>query len=81
VIERISFAPATKDSAPRDENRLDMILDAARDTSEAGMIAFQVCSVLRIPLHPPWTVRFYLVDGQKLTKGKRMTADVKLIAL
>jgi hypothetical protein len=33
-----------------------------------AIIAYQVCSGLRIPLHRPWTVRFYLVDGHKVAE-------------
>jgi hypothetical protein len=49
-------------------NRLDMTLDTALDTSDAAIIAYQVCSELKIPLHRPWTVRFYLVDGHKVAE-------------
>jgi hypothetical protein len=49
-------------------NHLDMTLDTALDTSDAAIIAYQVCSELKIPLHRPWTVRFYLVDGHKVAE-------------
>jgi len=49
-------------------NHLDMTLDTALDTSDAAIIAYQVCSELKIPLHGPWTVRFYLVDGHKVAE-------------
>jgi hypothetical protein len=45
-----------------------MTLDTALDTSDAAIIAYQVCSDLKIPLHRPWTVRFYLVDGHKVAE-------------
>jgi hypothetical protein len=43
----------------------DMSLDASLDTSDAAIIAYQVCSELKIPVHRPWIARFYLVDGHK----------------
>lgn len=47
---------------------LDMILDTALDTSHAAVIAHQVCSELKIPLHNRWTVRLYLVNGRKVAE-------------
>jgi hypothetical protein len=49
-------------------NHLNMTLETALDTSDAAMIAYQVCSELKIPLHRPWIVRFYLVDGHKVAE-------------
>ena len=42
-----------------------MSLDASMDTSDAAIIAYQVCSELKIPVHRPWIARFYLADGHK----------------
>ena len=47
-------------------NHLDMTLDTALDTSDAAIIAYQVCSELKIPLHRPWTLRVYKSSGQKV---------------
>jgi len=47
---------------------LDMTLDTALDTSHAAIIAYQVCSELKIPLHGRWTVRLYLVNGRKVAE-------------
>ena len=49
-------------------NHFDMTLDASLDTSDAAMIAYQVCSDLKIPVHHQWTTRVYLVDGHKVAE-------------
>jgi hypothetical protein len=46
-------------------HHFDMSLDASMDTSDAAIIAYQVCSELKIPVHRPWIARFYLADGHK----------------
>jgi hypothetical protein len=43
---------------------LDMTL-AMPDTSEAAIVAYQVCSENKIPLRYQWIVRIYLDDGHK----------------
>jgi hypothetical protein len=43
---------------------LDMTL-AIRDTSEAAIVAYQVCSEDKIPLRHQWIIRIYLDDGHK----------------
>ena len=43
---------------------LDMTL-ALPDTSEAAIVAYQVCSENKIPLRHQWIVRIYLDDGHK----------------
>jgi len=36
---------------------LDMTLETALDTADAAIVAYHVCSELKIPLHRQWTVR------------------------
>jgi hypothetical protein len=43
---------------------LDMTL-ATPDTSEAAIVAYQVCSEGKTPLRHQWIVRIYLEDGRK----------------
>jgi hypothetical protein len=43
---------------------LDMTL-AIPDTSEAAIVAYQVCSENKIPLRHQWIVRIYLDNGRK----------------
>ena len=43
---------------------LDMTL-AIPDTSEAAIVAYQVCSENKIPLRHHWIVRIYLDNGRK----------------
>jgi hypothetical protein len=46
---------------------LDMTL-ATPDTSEAAIVAYQVCSEHKTPLHLQWIVRIYLDDGHKVAE-------------
>ena len=43
---------------------LDMTL-AIPGTSEAAIVAYQVCSEDKIPLRHQWIIRIYLDDGHK----------------
>jgi hypothetical protein len=45
-------------------DKFDVTL-ATPDTSEAAIVAFQVCSQNKIPLRLQWIVRFYLEGGGK----------------
>jgi hypothetical protein len=49
-------------------NRFDVTLDAALDTSDAAIVAYQVCSEPKIPVHRQWTARFFLADGHKVAE-------------
>ena len=46
---------------------LDMTL-AIPDTSEAAIVAYQVCSEHKVPLRHQWIVRIYLDDGHKVAE-------------
>jgi hypothetical protein len=46
---------------------LDMTL-ATSDTSEAAIVAYQVCSEHKIPLRHQWIVRVYLDNGHKVAE-------------
>jgi hypothetical protein len=46
---------------------LDMTL-ATSDTSEAAIVAYQVCSEHKIPLRHQWIVRIYLDNGHKVAE-------------
>jgi hypothetical protein len=43
---------------------LDLTL-ATPDTSEAAIVAYQICSEYKVPLRHQWVVRIYLGDGYK----------------
>ena len=47
---------------------LDIILGTALDTSDAAIIAYQVCSESKVALHRRWIVRLYLVNGRKVAE-------------
>jgi hypothetical protein len=49
-------------------NSLDMTLETALDTADAAILAYHVCSELKIPLHRQWTVRVYTDDGHKVAE-------------
>jgi len=49
-------------------NHLDMTLNTALDTADAAMLAYHVCSELKITLHRQWTVRVYTADGHKVAE-------------
>jgi hypothetical protein len=51
-------------SIARWTDSLDMTL-ATPDTSEAAVVAYQVCSERKIPLRHQWIVRIYLDDDHK----------------
>jgi hypothetical protein len=46
---------------------LDMTL-ATPDTSEAAIVAYQICNEHKIPLRHQWIVRIYLDDGHKVAE-------------
>jgi hypothetical protein len=47
---------------------LDMTLETALDTADAAILAYQVCSELKIPLHRQWIVRVYSGGGRKVAE-------------
>ena len=46
---------------------LDVTL-ATPDTSEAAIVAYQICNEHKIPLRHQWIVRIYLDDGHKVAE-------------
>jgi hypothetical protein len=46
---------------------LDMTLTTP-DTSEAAIVAYQICSEHKMPLRQQWIVRVYLEDGHKVAE-------------
>ena len=47
-------------------NIIDMTLETELDSADAAILAYHVCSELKIPLHRPWTLRVYKSSGQKV---------------
>ena len=45
---------------------LDMTLETALDKADAAILAYHVCSELKIPLHGQWTVRVYKANCEKV---------------
>ena len=45
---------------------LDMTLETALDSADAAILAYHVCSELKMPLHGQWTVRVYKANGEKV---------------
>ena len=43
-----------------------MILETPLDSADAAILAYHVCSELKIPLHGQWTVRVYKANGEKV---------------
>jgi hypothetical protein len=45
---------------------IDMTLETALDSADAAILAYHVCSELKIPLHRQWTLRIYKSSGEKV---------------
>ena len=45
---------------------LDMTLETALDSADAAILAYHVCSELKIPLHRQWILRVYKSSGERV---------------
>jgi hypothetical protein len=48
------------------KDNVDMTLETSLDSADAAVLAYHVCSELKIPLHRQWTLRVYKSSGEKV---------------